>query len=195
MTRIIAGEARGRPLRVPKGSRVRPTADRVRESIFGALGSLTDPVGITVLDAFAGSGALGLEALSRGAARATFVERHPPTAAVLRANVAALGFADRSRVVRADVMRWLGTPESTEDSFDVAFCDPPYDFPAWDRLLGRLNAGLLVAESDRAVVAHPAWSVLSERRWGRTVVQLARRHPDRAATDPDETHGETRKRD
>ena len=175
MTRIIAGEARGRRLRVPRGDRVRPTTDRVRESVFAALGSLTALDGITVLDAFAGSGALGLEALSRGAAHATFVERHRPTAAVLRANVAALGFDGRSRIVQADVLRWLAG--HGEESFDVAFCDPPYDFPVpvWDRLLGRLHAGIVVAESDRAVVTHPAWNVVSERRWGSTVVQMARR--------------------
>ena len=173
MSRIIAGEARGRRLKVPKGTHVRPTTDRVRESVFAALGSLVDLAGMTVLDAFAGSGALGLEALSRGAAHATFVERHRPTLAVLRANVASLGFDDRARVVGGDLLRWLAT--AGPEPFDVAFCDPPYDFPVWDRLLGRLDARILVAESDRAVVAHPAWSVLSERRWGSTVVQMARR--------------------
>ena len=175
MTRIIAGEARGRRLKVPRGERVRPTTDRVRESMFGALGSLTTLEGVTVLDAFAGSGALGLEALSRGAAHATFVERHRPTAAVLRANVAALDYDDRTRIVQTDVLQWLGTHD--EEFFDVAFCDPPYDFPVpvWDRLLARLNARILVAESDRAVVTNPAWSVISERHWGSTVVQMARR--------------------
>ena len=175
MTRIIAGEARGRRLKVPPGDRVRPTTDRVRESLFAALGSLIDLDGLVVLDAFAGSGALGLEALSRGAAHATFVERNPAAAAVVRANVAALDFGDRSRIVRADVLRWLGA--SGEESFDLAFCDPPYDFglPTWDRLLGRLNARILIAESDRAVVTHPRWNVISERRWGSTVVQMARR--------------------
>lgn len=175
MSRIIAGEAGGRRLKVPKGAHVRPTTDRVRESIFAALGSLVDLEGMTVLDAFAGSGALGLEAVSRGAAHATFVERHRPTLAVLRTNVESLGFADRSRVVSGDVLRWLAT--AAPEPFDVAFCDPPYGFPVWDRLLGRLDARILVAESDRAVVTHPAWSVLSERRWGSTVVQMARRHP------------------
>lgn len=174
MSRIIAGEARGRRLKVPKGAQVRPTTDRVRESVFAALGSLADLDGMRVLDAFAGSGALGLEALSRGAAHTTFVERHRPTLAVLRANVESLGFADRSRVVSADVLRWLAT--AGPEPFDVAFCDPPHNFPVWDRLLGRLDARILVAESDRAVVAHPEWIVISERRWGSTVVQMARRH-------------------
>ncbi len=175
MTRIIAGEARGRRLKVPRGDRVRPTTDRVRESIFAALGSLGALDGATVLDAFAGSGAMGLEAISRGAAHATFVERHRPTAAVLRANVAELRFDDRSRIVQGDVLRWLAA--HGDESFDVAFCDPPYDFPVpvWDRLLGRLDARIVVAESDRTVVTHPAWNVISERRWGSTVVQMARR--------------------
>jgi len=185
VTRIIAGEARGRRLKVPRGDRVRPTTDRVRESMFGALGSLVDLAGAVVLDAFAGSGALGLEALSRGAAHATFVERHRATLAILRGNVAALDFADRCRIVSGDVLGWLGT---AEESFDVAFCDPPYDFPdhGWQRLLGRLNAGILVAESDRPVPAHPEWIVISERRRGSTVVQMARR---RIAADADPSAG------
>lgn len=182
MTRIIAGEAGGRRLKVPKGTQVRPTTDRVRESVFAALGSLVDLEGMTVLDAFAGSGALGLEALSRGAAQATFVERHRPTLAVLRANVEALDYTDRARIVSGDVLRWLATTEG--ESFDVAFCDPPHGFGVWGRLLGRLDATILVAESDRPVVAHPAWSVLSERRWGSTVVQMARRHAAPAAGVP-----------
>jgi 16S rRNA (guanine966-N2)-methyltransferase len=175
VTRIIAGEARGRRIKVPKGPQVRPTTDRVRESVFAALGSLVDLEGMTVLDAFAGSGALGLEALSRGAAHATFVERHRATLAVLRANVEALDFSGRSTVVAGDVLRRLRSPGT--QSFDLAFCDPPHDFGVWDRLLDRLDAAILVAESDRPVVAHPAWSVISERRWGSTVVQMARRHP------------------
>lgn len=183
MTRIIAGEARGRRLKVPRGDRVRPTTDRVRESIFAALGSVGDLAGAVVLDAFAGSGALGLEALSRGAAHATFVERHRATAAILRANIAELDFGDRCRVVYGDVLRWLGT---AGESFDVAFCDPPYDFPdhGWERLLGRLDAGILVAESDRPVRAHPDWIVISERRRGSTVVQMARRRAAGAAETP-----------
>lgn len=188
MSRIIAGEARGRRLKVPKGAHVRPTTDRVRESIFAALGSLVDLEGMTVLDAFAGSGALGLEALSRGAAHATFVERHRATAAILRANIAELDFGDRCRIVSGDVVGWLG---KTDASFDVAFCDPPYDFPdhGWERLLGRLDAGILVAESDRPVPAHPGWIVISERRRGSTVVQMARRRTAGDVENPGEAPG------
>ncbi len=172
MTRIIAGEAKGRRLKVPRGDRVRPTTDSVRESIFAALGSVADLTGAVVLDAFAGSGALGLESLSRGAAHVTFVERHRPTAAILRANIAELGFEARCRIVNGDVLRWLG---SNEASFDVAFCDPPYDFAdhVWDRLLGCLDSLIAVTESDRPVLAHAAWKVISERRRGSTVVQMA----------------------
>ena len=187
MTRIIGGEARGRRLKVPRGDRVRPTTDMVRESIFGALGSIGDLAGAVALDAFAGSGALGLEALSRGAAHVTFVERHRATAAILRANVAALDFGDRCRIVTGDVLGWLGR---TGGSFDVAFCDPPYDFPdhGWQRLLGRLDAGILVAESDRPLPAHPDWIVISERRRGSTVVRMARR---RVAGDAEAPAGPT----
>jgi 16S rRNA (guanine966-N2)-methyltransferase len=120
--RIIAGEFRGRRIQPPPDSRVRPTADRVREAWFSILGDAIP--GARVLDLFAGSGALGLEALSRGAAHATFVELSPPSLRTLNANVAALGVADRSTVHRGDALRFVA--RLPERAFDVAFADPPY---------------------------------------------------------------------
>ena len=100
--RIVAGSVKGHPLRVPQGREVRPTADRVRESLFSILGE--EVSGARVLDAFAGSGALGLEALSRGASAAVFVERSRRVRQVLELNVQALRFADRCRIMGGDAM-------------------------------------------------------------------------------------------
>src|SRR5579859_1944240 len=102
--RVIAGELGGRRLRSPRGEATRPTSGRVREALFSMLGEID---GARVLDLFAGSGALGIEALSRGAASATFVEHAPPALAALRANLAALGLGERSRVVDGDALRAL----------------------------------------------------------------------------------------
>jgi 16S rRNA (guanine966-N2)-methyltransferase len=120
--RIVAGEFGGRRLSMPKDARVRPTADRVREAWMSILADAIP--GARVLDLYAGSGALGLEALSRGAASATFVELNPPSLRALQANVAALGVADRVTVHRGDALRYVdGLPAG---AFDVVLADPPY---------------------------------------------------------------------
>jgi 16S rRNA (guanine966-N2)-methyltransferase len=150
----------------------RPTADRVREATFNALASLDAVEGATVLDLFAGSGAMGIEALSRGAATATFVDRDPRALAAVRANLAATGLADRATVVRAEAARWL----ARAGRFDVAVLDPPYatDDATWSRLLGDLDAEVAVLESDRALALPPRWGILRSRDYGGSVVVLAR---------------------
>ena len=169
--RIVAGSARGRRLVVPEGTDVRPTSDRVREAVFNALYSLDDAVdGASVLDLFAGTGALGLEALSRGASSVTFVENHREAATALNANIAALGFGDSSTVIRADGRRWL----SSAPPFDIAFLDPPYDFADWDTLLSTLSAALVVVESNRSIEVPGRWGLVRERQYGTTVVQILR---------------------
>jgi 16S rRNA (guanine966-N2)-methyltransferase len=120
--RIVAGEFGGRRLSMPKDARVRPTADRVREAWMSILADAIP--GARVLDLYAGSGALGLEALSRGAASATFVELNPPSLRALQANIAALGVADRARVHRGDALRYV--EGLAAGAFDVALADPPY---------------------------------------------------------------------
>ena len=118
--RIIAGEFKSRRLVAPEGDQTRPTPDRLREALFSALG---DRVEDTVfLDAYAGSGSVGIEALSRGAKRAIFVEKHPKALAALRANLAALGLAHRVTVITTAVSRALPTQPA-----DIIFLDPPYD--------------------------------------------------------------------
>jgi 16S rRNA (guanine966-N2)-methyltransferase len=123
MTRIVAGLAGGRRLQVPPGSRTRPTSDRAREGLFSALGSLIDVAGTRVLDLYAGTGAVGLEALSRGAAELLLVESDYRTATVLRANVEALGLPGAE--VRVEpVERVVASPPPAP--YDIVFADPPY---------------------------------------------------------------------
>lgn len=151
--RIIAGEFRGRNLAAPKGDGTRPTTDRVRESlmstVYSARGGFDDAY---VLDAFAGSGALGLEALSRGAARAVFYERAPEAHKVLLKNVQNMGLEPRrATVTRADVLEHA--PQFSRPPFDLIFLDPPYAYPAAE-VLGMV-AGLVergVAAPDALVV-------------------------------------------
>jgi 16S rRNA (guanine966-N2)-methyltransferase len=120
--RIVAGEFGGRRLATPKDARVRPTADRVREAWMSILADAVP--GARVVDLYAGSGALGLEALSRGAASVDFVELNPPSLRALEANIAALGVGDRARVHRGDALRFAEQLEP--GAYDVAFADPPY---------------------------------------------------------------------
>lgn len=137
MTRIIGGEAGGRRLRTLPGSTTRPTSDRVREALFSALeASLGEWTDVRVLDLYAGTGAVGLEALSRGAAAATFVEHDRRAAQVLRQNVASLALPG-GEVVAGSVSRVVGVPSRTP--YDLVFADPPYPL-AEDDLAGVLAA-------------------------------------------------------
>ena len=171
--RVVAGTVRGRRLATPAGGATRPTSDRVREATFNALESLGALRGAEVLDLFAGSGALGIEALSRGAARATFVDDDPRALAVVRANLATTGLAAFAEVVRSDALRFLAEEPG---AFGVAMLDPPYRFDdeAWRRLLGVVPADLVVVESDRTIEVGPNWEVLRSKRYGGTVVALVR---------------------
>jgi 16S rRNA (guanine966-N2)-methyltransferase len=181
--RIVAGTARGRKLVAPDGVDTRPTGDRVREAVFNALFSLDDAVaGARVLDLFAGTGALGLEAVSRGAAHVTFVERNPKVIRCLEANVVGTG-ADPAAitVVRAEALDWLARRGGGTDTapFDVALLDPPYDFAGWAALLDALPATLAVIESNRDVMSEAGaaarWETIRHRRYGATVVTMIRR--------------------
>jgi 16S rRNA (guanine966-N2)-methyltransferase len=167
--RVVAGTARGRALVAPPGSRTRPTTDRVREAIFNALGSRRAVEGARAVDLYAGSGALGVEALSRGADHVTFVDRDRAAARAIRRNLAVCGVADRATVVVAPVERWLAGP-ARGDRFDLAFCDPPYAFDGWVDLLASLPAGLVVAEAAGPVARPGGWSLVREARYGGTWV-------------------------
>jgi 16S rRNA (guanine966-N2)-methyltransferase len=164
--RIVAGEFRGRRLVVPADGRVRPTADRVREAWFSILADQV--VDARVVDLFAGSGALGFEALSRGARQVTFVEINPASLAAIKANVAALGVAPRVELARRDALRYLDQLEP--DAFDLALADPPYAHRAAERVVERFRA---VPFARVLAVEHDATRALpgdETRRYGDTAI-------------------------
>jgi 16S rRNA (guanine966-N2)-methyltransferase len=168
--RVVAGTAGGRRLRSLHGRGVRPTGERVREAVFASLESMGALDGARVLDLFAGTGALGIEALSRGAVHATFVDDDTRAVATVRTNLEATGFTSRARVVHADVLRFLAVEPL---SVEVAFADPPYAFDRWPELLEGLDAELAVLESDREIDVGERWRTTRCRRYGDTVVTVA----------------------
>jgi 16S rRNA (guanine966-N2)-methyltransferase len=175
--RVIGGRSRGRPLPAKLPRSVRPTSDRVREAIFDILGSQGGVEGLRVVDLFCGSGALGVEALSRGAASSTFVDLDPEALAAVRHNLAAVGLADEpATLVRAALPGWLES--AAAGSFDLALCDPPYNYEEWPALLGALRADAVVMESAAPIVVPEAWVVARERRYGGTLVTVAHRSGD-----------------
>lgn len=157
----------------PEGSATRPTPDRVREATFNALGSLGAVDEATVLDLFAGSGAMGIEALSRGAARATFVDSDPRARRAIEANLASCGLSAAAEVVAGPVERFLAGAQQRR--WDLALLDPPYDFDGWPELLLDLPAAMAVLESNQAVEPPFGWEVVRSKRYGRTHVVIARR--------------------
>ncbi len=193
--RVVGGEARGRRFRAPPGRSTRPTSDKVREAIFGILGSLAavDTATATatassveeasVADLFAGSGALGIEALSRGAGSVVFVDVDRQAVTTIRENIEALGLAGpRATVVRTDAARWLRSAPPT----NLILADPPYAYREWPDLLTLLEpvlgpaGGIAVLESGAALDLGPGWEVLREKHYGGTVVTVAR--PARSIT-------------
>jgi len=170
--RVIGGRSRGRRLAAKLPRTVRPTSDRVRESVFNILGSRGGVEGLRVVDLFCGSGALGVEALSRGAASVTFVDQDPEALAAVRQNLGAVGLADEPvALVQAVLPGWLASPSAGD--FDLALCDPPYDFADWATLLGALRAGTVVIESAAPVALPEGWVVVRERRYGGTLIIVA----------------------
>ena len=150
--RILAGELKGRRLVTPRGATTRPTADQVRIALMDTLTPRLP--GARVLDLFAGAGGVGLEALSRGAAHATFVERDRHALAALRDNVAALGVQDRACVLGEDVQRALDRLVREGARFDVVFLDPPYETDLGDAALGRVGTGGLAAPGAVVIAQH-----------------------------------------
>jgi 16S rRNA (guanine966-N2)-methyltransferase len=170
--RVIGGTAKRRQLRVPDIDGLRPTSDRVREAIFDVLASRGAIKGASVLDAFAGSGALGIEALSRGAASVCFVEADRRAVATIRANLDSTGFGTSPgvRIVRADVPELLA--RESHKRYDLALLDPPYSFEDWPSLLELLNADLAVLETSAPVGVPGSFVVRREYRYGGTLVTL-----------------------
>ena len=175
--RVIGGRSRGRRLAAKLPPTVRPTSDRVREAIFDILGSQGGVEGLTVVDLFCGSGALGVEALSRGAASSTFVDLDPDALAAVRRNLDAVGLGEEPvTIVRAALPGWLES--AAAGAFDLALCDPPYNFDDWPALLGVLRADAVVMESAAPIALPEAWVVARERRYGGTLVTVAHRSGD-----------------
>lgn len=168
--RVVSGTAGGRRLIVPAGEHTRPTADRVREAVFNSLYSLDAIDGARVLDAFAGSGALGIEALSRGAAHCTFVENDRDALAALRENLATLDFERDATVTAGD---GAAVVARTAGDVDLVLLDPPYAFDDWPGLLAPVHDAVVVIESDRAIEVPEGWVVHRRREYGTTVVTLA----------------------
>jgi 16S rRNA (guanine966-N2)-methyltransferase len=168
--RVVSGQYRGRRLASPEGRDTRPTTEKVREAVFNALGSLDRIVDAEVVDLYAGTGALGLEALSRGAAQCTFVENDRAALEALRHNIEHLGVGDRARVIRGDALTSARTL-----SGDLLLADPPYGVDPWTELLALTSIDLVVAEAPSAVVAPEGWTELRSRRYGRTWVTFLER--------------------
>ena len=184
--RIVAGTFRGRPLVAPKGHLTRPTADRARQAIFNVLDHAAWSPGLDgarVLDLFAGSGAMGIEAISRGAAFCLFVERAEPAVAAIRANLAALRLEDRAHIARRDAAA-LGPRGSADGApYDLALLDPPYGEGLGEAALTRLAEGGWLAAGAVAVLERglgdPAaiperFELIDERRWGAARVSFVR---------------------
>ena len=169
--RVIGGRNRGRRLQARLPAGVRPTSDRVREAIFDILGSRGGVEGLRVVDLFCGSGAMGIEALSRGAASVTFVDRDPDALAATEKNLTTTGQPDpgTATLVRAELPGWL----SGATPVDLALCDPPYDFDRWDLLLRALPADEAVLESSSPIELPEGWVVARSRRYGGTLVTVA----------------------
>jgi 16S rRNA (guanine966-N2)-methyltransferase len=177
--RIIAGQFRGRTLETPRGSATRPTGDRIREALFSILASRIGSFeGLRIADLYAGSGALGLEALSRGAAFAIFVEADGSAKAAIKANAAKLGVADRVRILGGSA---LALPRS--EPFDLIFADPPYTPGSGSGIVKAVSdadwlaaGGWMSVETDRRDAVEPgSYEIEVEREIGRTRITLLRR--------------------
>jgi 16S rRNA (guanine966-N2)-methyltransferase len=181
--RVVAGSARGRKIIAPPGLDVRPTLDRVRQAIFNALDARGAVEDARVIDVFAGSGALGIEALSRGAERVTFVEHDRKSLTCIKENLESLGFMEQATIVRSDVVAWSAwkVPEA-----DLILVDPPYTFSGWPQLLERIlpalsrpegtdpdERGIAVLETRHPIALPATWEVVREQRYGGTVVTFA----------------------
>jgi 16S rRNA (guanine966-N2)-methyltransferase len=173
--RVIAGEWRGRPLKAPPGAATRPTSDRVREALFSILAAQVP--GARVLDLFAGSGALGIEALSRGAQSATFVDDAAPAITVVKANLAAV--RAQAEVRKTDALRFLAAARGGGAQYDLVFLDPPYRqaerlAPALSEALPAVLApgAVAVAESDRRAPLALDLPLHDERRYGDTLIRI-----------------------
>jgi 16S rRNA (guanine(966)-N(2))-methyltransferase RsmD len=173
--RVIGGTARGRILQSPPGDRIRPTLDRVREALFNILAAEVD--GTDILDGYAGSGSVGIEALSRGGRRATFVERDAVVLRCLRRNLEKCGFAAAAHIRAGDCRRLLPDLERDGEAFDLVFLDPPYADPGRDRVLRWLGKSNLLRTDGVLILEHSARDA-TQVRYGRLMRRRECRYGD-----------------
>jgi 16S rRNA (guanine966-N2)-methyltransferase len=150
---ILAGIYRGRKIRSSSSLAIRPCSSRVKKSLFDTLTARIDFEGISVLDVFAGFGSLGFEALSRGAGSVCFVDQHVDALKAIKATVVQLAVYDDVKIVNADVSAFL---RRSTGPFDLVFCDPPYSWPDYDRLIEQIAGGPLLAEEGLLLIEHSA---------------------------------------
>jgi len=185
--RIVAGQFKGRQLVSPAGSSTRPTSDQVREAIFNLIGARFPIRNATVLDLFCGTGALGLEAISRGAAHVTFVDGSAAALRATRRNIAMLQVESRCSVLQRDAARYV---KGTHDHrFDLILADPPYKMPGIEEIAGfaldlLTDDGLMVFEHDRNVSFDDSKSEIESRSYGRTIVTIFRRSSEGLSKQP-----------
>lgn len=182
--RIITGSAKGARLKAPRGLETRPTTDRVKESVFNILSELV--VDTDVLDLFAGSGNLGIEALSRGARHAVFVDRRQESVAVIKDNLAHTKFLEQAVIYKRDVLSLLDQFNQSGQSFSMIFCDPPYNRGLVAAVLKKIDEGTVLQDSGIMVIEHSQheliqdkWLTLAVKRtekYGETMVSFLVRH-------------------
>jgi 16S rRNA (guanine(966)-N(2))-methyltransferase RsmD len=178
--RIISGTSRGRKLVTPRNRSLRPTSDRVKESIFNILREEIE--GSLVLDLFSGTGNLGIEALSRGARKVVFVEKAKHALGVIQRNLAGFGLADRSEVLPIDVNRAIGILKQRGKTFNLIFMDPPYEKGLIVKTLQKLSShpiyhrdSILIIEHHRRELLRPVpygWNLIRQRQMGETVISF-----------------------
>lgn len=170
--RVIAGTSKGRRLATLRTSALRPTPDRVREALFDILGDRISDA--RVLDLFAGSGAIGIEALSRDAQAVVFVEAHEPTCRVIAKNLRVCGLHERGTVWQANVLRALPLLKAAGETFDFIYLDPPYQMPLAEDVLEQLGDGVLLARDGQVVGEHFFKRVLRDQYGCLSRVRMAR---------------------
>lgn len=178
--RIISGALKGRKLRPPKGKDIRPTSDKVREAIFSILFSRVEDA--AVADIFAGTGAMGMEALSRGAAEAVFIDKSLQAISLVKENLQAMGLEARSQVLRCDIVRNPDRLARFQSLLDIVFVDPPYKNPEFEAILGALESsgavkqdGLVIFEHglrEKPEKSYGRFKLADQRKYGKTLVSF-----------------------
>ena len=176
--RIIGGDAKGRRLSLPKGCRIRPTSDRIKEALF----NLIHPIlGKSFLDLYAGSGNVGLEALSRGATKAVFIERNPALINVIGENLHECGFSGRYEILALDVRQGIRLLENKQEVFDILFADPPYEKGLIEDTIRLIGKSSLVSQDGLTVMQHSIreeiidlgpFELFDQRRYSDTILSF-----------------------